>query len=227
MNRLRPGPLSPSPPADFPLYGLEPSRPGSRWLESFGDSIGDPVRWVSLGHRSLDNESTVFVETFSRQRADAVVHGQPPLQDVAHDACQTLVNVTLPEHPAPLPNGFRLALADLAYEQSFQYAHWPLVRWRVDGTAVYARLWRFAGGWAAVSDALESVYLAVIGMGDDPDGLSFDVLPDGDAYHFGLDQPLHPALLSAGLERDGGYGRRYLRRQESHADQLPLLRDQR
>jgi hypothetical protein len=229
MNCPRRDPLPSSPPVDFPLYGLEPSWPGPRWLELFGEAIGDPVSWVTLGHRSLDGESTVFVETFSRPRADALVSasGEPPMQHVAHYASNTLINVTLPEHSAPLPDGFLRTLGDHAYEHSLQYAQWPLVRWRVDGTVVTARAWRFAGGWVAISDGVESVYLAAVGVGTDPDGLSLAVLQDDGAYHFDLNQPLHPEMLSASLDRDGGYDRRYLRREEFHADQLHLLRDQR
>jgi hypothetical protein len=188
----------PSPPADFPVYGLEPSWPGSRWLESFGDRIGDPVRWVRLGHRSRDGEASVWTESFSRPRTDAREIEVAPLRDIAHDAAHVLVNVTLPEHSEPLPGGFLKALADQAYASSQHCAQWPLVGWRVDGTAVSARVWRFAGGWAAVSDAVPGAYLAAVGLGADPDGLSLAVLRDGGACHFDLSQPLHPRMLSHG-----------------------------
>jgi hypothetical protein len=219
----------PSPPVDFPVYGLESSWPGSRWLEVFGGAIGDPVPWISLGHRSLDGESIIFVETFSRSRTDALVSssGVPPLEDVAHDAANCLINLTLPAHSAPLPDGFLRALSHHAYERSLQCAQWPLVRWRVDGVVVTARGWRFAGGWVAISDAVPDVYLAAVGMGTDPDGLSLAGLHDGSGYHFDLDQPLRPRMLQEALDRDGGYDRRYLVRQEFHADQLRLLPDQR
>jgi hypothetical protein len=103
-----------SPPVDFPLYGLEASRPGSRWLELFGDAIGDPVNWVVLGHRSLNGESVIVVETFSQPRTDVLVSasGQPPLQYVAHYAANTLINVTLPVQSVPRPDGLLQALAD-------------------------------------------------------------------------------------------------------------------
>jgi hypothetical protein len=54
-----------SPPIGFPVYGLDLSWPGVRWLEVFGDEIGDPPRWVSLGHRSLD-DSLIMVKTYAR-----------------------------------------------------------------------------------------------------------------------------------------------------------------
>jgi hypothetical protein len=226
MNRPGRRPVAASPPVDFPVYALEPAWPGSRWLESFGDQIGDPVSWVSLGHRSLDGESTVFVETFSRLRVD-LVSGGLPMEHVAGYASSALVNITIPEHSEPLPGGFLRALSHLSEEQSKQCAHWPLIRWRVDGTTVPARGWRFAGGWAAVCDAVANVYLAAAGMGIEPDGLCLAVLPDGDDRHFDVAQPLHPAALQAGLTQQGGYERRYLRRTKFHTDQLRLMDESR
>lgn len=67
------------------------------------------------------------------------------------------------------------------------------------------------------------MYLAAVGLGTGPEGLSLAVLQVGSAYHFNLDQPLQSRMLSESLERDGGYDSRYLRRQEFHADQLQLL----
>jgi hypothetical protein len=182
MNRLRQVP--PSPPVDFPVYGLDVSWRGSRWLELFGEAIGDPVHWVALGHRSLNGQSVIVVETFSRSRADALVSpsGWTPLQHVAHYAANTLINVTLPVQSAPRPEGMLRALANHAYEHSLQCAQWPLVRWRVDGAVVNALAWRFAGGWVAISDAVEGVYLAAIGVGTAQDELSLTMLQDGSAY---------------------------------------------
>ena len=220
--------VRPSPPADFPVYGLAASWSGSQWLESFGDAIGDPVRWVSLGHRSLNSESLIFVETFSRLRTDALAARslQPPLQQVAFYAAVVLINVTLPTKPLPWPDGFQRALVGHADERSGQYAQWPLVRWRVNGAAVTARTWWFAGGWVAVTDAVESVYLAAVGVGTNPDGLSLAVLQDGSAYHFDLEQPLHTRVMSASRAASAGGDRPPPRREEWHADQLRLMREQ-
>jgi hypothetical protein len=97
MNRPRQ--VLPSPPIDFPVYGLGASWTGSRWLELFGDRTGNPVRWVELGHRSLDGQSVIAVQTFSRPRTDALRSQSDwtPQQDVAHyaanpslpDSCET------------------------------------------------------------------------------------------------------------------------------------------
>jgi hypothetical protein len=229
MNHLRQAPILPSPPVDFPVYGLDASWPGSRWLEMFGEAIGDPVHWVTLFHQSLGGESVIAVETFSRLRTDALMSrsDETPLQHVAHYAGNTLINVTLPERSEPWPDGFLPTLSNYAYEHSRQCAQWPLARWRVNGAAVTARVWRFAGGWVAVSDAVGGVYLAAVGVGTDPDGLSLAVLQDASAYHFDLYQPLHIHVVSASRDRAGSDALELRRCQDLHADQLRLLPDQR
>jgi hypothetical protein len=115
MNRPGLGPTAPSPPVDFPVYGLEPAWSGSRWLESFSDQIGDPVSWVSLGNQSHDGESTVLIETFSRPRVNLVC-GVLPMEHVAGYACTVLINITLPERSESFPDGFLRALGHLSEE---------------------------------------------------------------------------------------------------------------
>jgi hypothetical protein len=228
MDRPRQAPVPPSPPVDFPVYGLDASWHGARWLEMFGERIGDPVHWVMLFHQSFSGDSVIAVETFSRLRTDALVSGSgdTPLQHVAHYAANTLINVTLPGRSEPWPDGFLAALSRHAYEHSRQCAGWPLARWQVDGAAVTARVWRFAGGWVVLSDAIEGVYLAAVGVGIDSDRLSLAVLQDGGAYHFDLHQPLHVHVMSASRERAGGDALELRCGQGMHADHLRLLPDQ-
>jgi hypothetical protein len=168
----------------------------------------------------------IFVNSFSRLPTDiqAADWGQPPLQHVAFAAAVVLVNLTLPVPPVPLPAGLSQALGDHAGSRSAQYAQWPPVRWQVDGAAVTARGWRFAGGWAAVSDAVPDVYLAAAGLGTGPDGLSLAVLRDGGGYHFTLDQPLHPDVMAASRAARAGGDRPLPDRPGWHADQLRLIR---
>jgi hypothetical protein len=56
-------------------------------------------------------------------------------------------------------------LVEHATKVAGQYAQWPVVRWQVDAAAVEARVCRFAGGWPAITDAADEVYLAVVGVG--------------------------------------------------------------
>jgi hypothetical protein len=227
VGMAQPRQVPSSPPVDFPLYGLDGSWTGPRWLDSFGYAIGDPAHWVSLAHQSLDGASLVFVLSFSRPRTDARegLSGQPPLPRVAFDAAVVLVNVTLPVLTVARPDGMLRALPGHADARSRQCAQWPTVRWSVDGAAVAAHVWRFAGGWAAVSDAAPGAYLAAVGVGAEPDDLSLARLPDAGAYHFDLAEPLHPRVRpasarAAGVELEGEPSWRC---RDWHADQLRLL----
>lgn len=217
--------VHPSPPVDFPVYGLDSSWPGARWLEMFGDAVGDPVHWVCLGHQSLDGGSLIYVETFSRPRIDALVtESRQPLERVASSAAALLANATLPVESVPRPEGFLRALTSLMNERSSHYLEWSPVRWRVDGIEMAARAWRFAGGWVAVSDAMEAVYLAAVGVGNSPGGLSLAVLENGDAYHLALDQPLHPSVMIASHVARTDGDQPPPQPGDWHADQLRLMR---
>lgn len=221
MRRRREDPASP--PAAFPVYGLD-GWPGARWLDGFGDAIGEPVRWVRLAHQDARTGALLMVETCARSPTDAKAAqvGVDPLRAVAFDAAALLVNLTLPADSVPRPEGMLRALVEHADLRSGQHAQWPPVAWRVDGAAVAARVWRFADGWAAVSEAAAGVYLAVVGAGPvPPDDLELTALRDGRGYGFELDQPLSQKVLGAVPG-----GRPPLdRRPDWHADQTALLRE--
>jgi hypothetical protein len=138
------------------------------------------------------------VETYSRPATDdlAARQGEPPLADAAFRAAHILIDVTLPVLAVPRPDGLLRVVLEHAMEIAGQYPQWSAVGWRVDGAPVTARVIWFAGGWAAVSDAVAEVYLSAVGMGVGPDGLSLTHLQDGVACHFDLDQP-RPGVLSA------------------------------
>jgi hypothetical protein len=220
--------VRPSPPAGFPVYGLDATFGGARWLESFGDAIGDPVHWVSLGHLGTDGGSLVFVETHSKALTDPMVAptAQPPLPYVAKRAATTLVNLTLPVPSLPRPAGMLRVLVDHAQERGGEYARWSPASLRVDAATVTARAWRFAGGWSVVSDAVDEVYLTVTGVGIHPGVLPLGLIPDDGAYHFRLGQPLHPDVLAASrAARIGGEELPWPQRKHWHDDQLRLLRE--
>jgi hypothetical protein len=218
----------PSPPADFPLYGLNGSWPGAGWLESYGDALGDPVHWVSLGHAGTDGASLVLVETHSRARTEAMVapSGRPPLPYIAQRAATILINVTLPAPAVSRPDGMLRALADHARARGSEYARWAPVSLLVDGATATARAWHFADGWAVVSAAVDDVYLVVTGVGIHPGALPLGLVGDGGAYHFRLDQPLHPDVMAASrAARSEGEGLAWPRRGQWHDDQLRVLAD--
>jgi hypothetical protein len=215
-----------SPPINFPVYGLDGSWPGARWLDSFGDQVGDPPRWVRLDHQSADGESLIMVESYSRPATDdlAARRGERPLDDAAVRAAVILIDVTLPAQSVPRPDGFLRVLVEHAMEIAGQYAQWPTVGWQVDGAEVTARVSWFAGGWAAISEGVAEVYLSAVGIGVGPDGLSLARLQDGAAYHFDLDQPLRPGAMSASSRAAGAQSEAPPRqRQDWHADHLKLM----
>jgi hypothetical protein len=219
-----------SPPVTFPVYGLDASWPGARWLDGFGDKIGDPPRWVGLAHQAADRQSLIMVNTYFRPPTDAQAARweQSPLPDVAFDAAHLLINVTLPALSVARPDGFIPLLVEHAAKVAGQYAQWPVVRWQLDAAAVAARVCRFAGGWAAITDAADEVYLAVVGMGTEPEGLSLTQLQDGDAYHFDLAGPLKPGTMSASRQAAGvSFEAARWESQSWHADQLQLMRSPR
>jgi hypothetical protein len=219
--------ILPARPVTFPVYGLEASWSGSRWLDGFGDRVGDEVRWVRLAHQSMETGALIMVETSSRPLTDseAARPGEPSPQSVAFAASVVLLNLTLPAQSVPRPPGILRALVANADARSRRYAEWPPVSWRVDGTEVAARAWRFAGGWAAFSDSVDGVYLAAAGVGTGPDGLALAALGDGSTYGVDLGQPLHPRVIAAsGAARADG-ARLPPQRPDWHADQVRLMRD--
>jgi hypothetical protein len=224
MRRRRQVPASP--PASFPVYGPDRSWPGARWLDGFGDALGEEVRWVRVACQDLATGALLLVETCSRPLTDAAAARAQvdPLRTVAFDVGALLVNLTLPAQSVPRPEGIKQALVEHVDQCSRQYTEWPQVTWWVDGAAVTARVWRFAGGWAAVSDAIGDVYLGAAGTGSAD--LSLTRLRDGGGYGFGLDQPLHPGVLAASSAARAGGERAPEPRLDWHPDQLRLISDE-
>lgn len=220
------GDLQASPPVQFPLYGLDAARPGVRWLDGYGDALGEDVRWVGLAQGDQEANQLVMVETFSRELTNAqhVRGGEPPLKSVSFAAAITLVNLTLPDMSVARPEGLVKAAVDHADERSRRHADWKRVTWQVDGVPVEALAWEFAGGFAAFSDALHDVYLAISASAGSPDGIALTRLTDARAYHFELDQPLHPRVIEASADAALADGdRSWPRRADLHPDHLRLL----
>lgn len=226
MIRPGSGEVPASPPAGFALFGLDAAWPGTRWLDSFGDAVGDEVRWIRLAHSNPAAGELMLLSTHSRPLADADAArgGEAALESVSSRAAFTLVNLTLPERPAPRPEGLIRVLVNLADERGRRHAEWTPVTWRVDGLAVPAWAWEFAGGWAAFTDGLDDVYLAVSGLGGSPDGLALTRLREASAYHFDLEQPLDGRAIRASSAAAWPDGEEiWWERAAWHTDQVRLM----
>jgi hypothetical protein len=227
------------PPVRFPVYGLDSSFTGPRWLELFGDPPDGTPTWVTLGHQSADGQSMIQVTTFLRRATgnprgfrvptdtQAAERGWPALEDVAGQGTVALIDLTLPVLSLTRPPGFLPALVHHAQAAAKAYGEWPMVGWRVDGVPVPIHVWRFAGGWTAFTDAAAGVYLSVVGAGPGPDDLSLAALDDGRAYHFDPHGSLSLELAKASAEAAGvpPGSPDFWRSQDWHPDQLQLMRD--
>jgi hypothetical protein len=240
-GRSRFGPDHLFPPVPFPVYGLDGSFTGARWLGLFGDPPDGAPTWMSLDHQSADGRSLIRVTAFARRatgnpqgwrvptNAQAAQQGRSPLEYVASQGATELIDMTLPVLSLTRPPGFLHALVDHAEAAARAYRDWPRVRWRVGGELVQVPVWRFAGGWTAFTDAAAGVYLSVVGAGpgSGPEDLGLVALRHGRAYHFDLGGPLSLAMAGAAAEAAGvplGPDPSW-RRQEWHPDQLQLIRE--
>jgi hypothetical protein len=210
---------------EFPLYGLDATWLGPRWIESFGGWVGDPVASVLLAHQAPDGRSAIFVYTLDRTLLDrqADRHGLDRLAEVANVPAIGLVNLTMPAISVPRPAGMARALVAHADARCARHSDWSVISWRVDGGAVPARVWRLAGGWAAFSDAVPDVYLAAAGVAHEPDGLRFARLSSGEAYGFDLEARLSIRVFQE--SRAAGGARQFVESEDWHPDQLRVLAD--
>src|ERR1700722_2034588 len=153
------------PAVRFPVYGLDSPFPGPRWLSLFGDPPDGSPTWVTLSQQSADGRSLIQVTTHARRAAgnprgyrvptdeQAAEQGRSPLENVAAQGTTGLIDVTLPVPSLTRPPGFLGALVARSEAAASAYGEWPTAGWRVDGAAVQAPVWRFAGGGAAFTAA--------------------------------------------------------------------------
>ncbi|OQO92813.1 hypothetical protein [Saccharomonospora piscinae] len=213
---------------DFQAYGLDDTFTGARWVDFFEGLPGRPPWALWLGHREPDADSGVRVGTLPKRRYEAVMcpNGKDPLVEVAFSGAFGVVNVTLPDSSVPRPDGLIPALVEHAEHEAQRYADWPIVWWRLEGAQVRARVWHFAGGWAAFCTALDDVYLVVVGIGMDPADLAFAPVTDGAEYGADLAAPLDFAELG---RRKSVRPEAWLpppRRDSFHPDQLAFVPDE-
>ncbi len=213
---------------DFQAYGLDEKFHGFRWVDFFEGLPGRPPWALWLGHRKPDTDGGVRVGTLPKQRYESVMcpNGKDPLAEVAFSGAFGVVNVTLPDSSVPRPDGLIPALVEHAEQQARRYADWPIVWWSIEGAEVRARVWRFAGGWAAFSTALDDVYLVAVGAGMEPQNLSFEPITDDSAYGIDLSAPLDLGELGRQKSVRPEAWLPPPRRDGFHPDQLAFVSDE-
>lgn len=212
-----------APPVDFPLYGLDASFGGLRWLDFFESRNGGPAWAVWLGHRDTD-DTGVRVGTFPKKRFGEVMcpRGGDEYAKVATSAAVGLVNLTLPGSSVSRPEGLIQELVKHAEEQASKYPDWSRTTWSVGGTSVHAPVWEFAGAWAGFCDA-DGAFVVAIGIGVEPDELPLTVLDNGAPYGANLGAALDLSELRRQRYEHPATRIPPPQRHAFHADQLALV----
>ncbi len=171
-----------SPPVDFPIYGLDGTWNGTRWLEFFEGRIGDPAWGVWLGHRL--GTGAVLVGTLPRERYDRIAVGLDAdrLAEIASSGTFKLINLTLPDASVPRSAGMIPSLLNHAEQNAKEFAGWPRIDWLVDGRRVSASVWRFGGAWTAFTDDLPDSYVIAVGVNIEPGSLILAQVKNGQSY---------------------------------------------
>ena len=172
---------------DFVLYGLDEPWAGPGWVAGMSGPV-HLLATFSLGHLLADRTQGVTVKTAARDRYDQVrsADHQDPVDAVAAEAVNDLIAATWPD-----PEIMRQAdWLDDVYSHGSQSARehrsWARVSWSVDGAAVDAGCWHFAGGWTGFTTALPDVYVVVTAVGVDPAAIRLRRLTDAAPYGFEL-----------------------------------------
>jgi hypothetical protein len=199
--------MPPWPPVDFPIYGLDGSWTGPRWLDYLGGSQnGQPTpdvwlahsdrRWPTRGH------PWVKIATF---RPSGEPWAAPPVDpaeaQLARPALYSLVNLVWPDVGVDDRALLRRVTVSYCEARISRCASWAPTRWTVDSGTVTARFARFAGGWAAYLCERDRIALAAVGVGASPHDLSLLRVTSGAPYHFAIDQPIDTDTLRTSREQ--------------------------
>jgi hypothetical protein len=176
------------PPFDLPIYGLDDTWDGPRWLEFLDGQAGHPLRGVWLGHgrdvAPVPGRDWAFVGSFPLERA-GLSQGETFERGLAFDTARILLDAT-----KDVP---RMKM------EADRWESWPTVSWRVDGQEVVARLLAEAGpAWSAFTTDLPHAGVVIRGSGLGPDGVSLVRVDDSSRYHFDAELPLeYPTVMEA------------------------------
>jgi hypothetical protein len=187
-----------SPPVDFPVYGLDASWHGSRWLDYYS-AVDQERAWaIGLGHRSAESSSAIVVSTL-RQDHYIPVHGETdPLIEVAFQSALRLGDASLPVFDTARPPGMLKALVAHMDQQARRYRDWPVAQWRADGNLITAPVLKFAGGWMTFTDRIPNAYVSMFSF-ENPLDSSINVTKSVDLKDYGFS---HESRLSAELQKE-------------------------
>ncbi|MGW4395206.1 hypothetical protein ACWEHA_07955 [Amycolatopsis nivea] len=155
-------------PAVELVYDLDFPGPHKQWVAAIENSPTTPV-W--FGHRTDSGDRAALVGTLPRGAFGA---GTAPLEWGAPGmALGKLMNVVEPTEPGADRAALGRAVQAHLAERVANLSSWPRSMWTVDGVRVQAAVLHFAGAWLALTEELDVVYLAAVGVGLSPDGLEF------------------------------------------------------
>lgn len=193
MNESRLDRLTFAPATDFEVFGLDETWQGNRCLDNFRGASGQPPTELWLCHLSTDHRSGVRVGTVhsGRNDAEALQKGTERRAVAAARGVYALVDLTIPNEEgwkaSPPPAGFSKYLLSRFGDVD----QWnEKVSWEINRERFSVPVWRFAGAWVGLCDTLADVYLVLVGVGVDADGLRIISVPDGTPYGLELDQAL-------------------------------------
>jgi hypothetical protein len=179
------------PPFDFPIYGLDATWTGPRWLDFFEGEAAGPswAAWLGHGHdvERVAGRDWAIIGSFPRKEYSEVVlaSGEKFEHGLAFVATHVLFNQSTD------------VAARLDTEPE-RWQAWPTVSWTVDGQEVDAHLLQHDLSWAAFCTGLTGVGLVVHASGLDPNGLALVSVTESQVYHFAHDQQLdYPDVLLA------------------------------
>ena len=184
------------PPVDFPVYGMDDTWTGPRWLDHLDGAAGEPLIGVRLAHGpQLDLAEHpgpwATVVTMPRRRWPAECD-RDPVSEVAFHAW--------------LSRGLGSSSdVDQALSSAADHQDWATAGWLLDGVPVEARLVPdhpdAHGMWAGFSAAAD-VFIVVVARGLQPADVRLTNVGSAAAYHADLTKPLgFPDSIESSRER--------------------------
>lgn len=174
----------PSPPADFPLYGLtDAAWDGPRWLRFYEGAIGEVPLGIHLAHgwsADLFEDAGPWAEVRSLPRTRFDGGADDPMREVAYYTWMS--------------RGFGSEVhEELAQSEAGGYQEWETAAWTLDGEVVGARVVPAhpdaEGTWAAFT-ATPEVFVVVAARGIRPADIRLTRVLDGSTYGIPLEAML-------------------------------------